>query len=84
VADRAPESFWVVPFDQYRGEPQTRDFQASNQASGSDGGRARRLDPGAVIPQQTLEIATFALLKNPGVRDDETAIAQEQSGACET
>jgi hypothetical protein len=87
MADSAAQSALVDSFDDDRREVKTRDLNAADQSVDRGCQRGFRLSEGiggwrpdarrAVVIQQAVEIAALLLLENPGIQQDERAVAQE-------
>jgi len=81
----------IDPFGDHGGKKQTRDFQAADQTVYGDGRRGlrgggdlrlrRALAGHLPVAQQAIELPALASLENPGVHQDECAIAQKQDAA---
>jgi hypothetical protein len=91
VADRAPESGFVDPFDDDHGKQESWDLNAADQTVCRDSWRTLRGSWGlrlrhafarrALVTQQAVEIPALTPLENPGIHQCESAITQEQDGA---
>src|SRR5579871_3043885 len=78
MAHRAPKNPCVVPFDQYNGEAETRDFKAANQTTGLN---RRQMASRVADLEQAPQIDALPVLEDGRIDENEATIPQEHGTA---